>query len=194
MTGSKEVRKAPARARKAPALSRRSATAAGNSDYIKALEDFEAGVKSFLAKDFARAQDLFTAFPRKYPSQLELGDAARARAAICERQLHPEVPDLRSPKEWCDQGVLLLNEQSYEEALGLFDKALQNGAGDRAHYLRACALSRIGRGDEALTALGQAIALDPANRSRAANDDDFEALRSRPEWSAILSGPGTEST
>jgi tetratricopeptide (TPR) repeat protein len=56
-------------------------------------------------------------------------------------------------------------------------------------YNLACAESLAGRRDEALAHLKQAIELDASFAELAPTDDDFEAIRGEPEFSAVTGQP-----
>jgi tetratricopeptide (TPR) repeat protein len=189
LSGVKNSAKAAGRSRGGAA----SREAAGTADHLRAVADFEAAMKLFARKEFARARELFRAIPEKYAAELEIVALARSREAMCERRVRADAPLPSSPEEQCDRGVLLLNEGDVEAALDQFRRAAQGGGGGKAQYLMACALSRSGRPDEALEALRRAIDTDPFNRARASNEPDFEALRLDGSLDAILGGPGGES-
>lgn len=53
-------------------------------------------------------------------------------------------------------------------------------------YNVACCLARLGKADEAIATLKQSIALEPKGKGDAAKDEDFESIRSRPEFQALL--------
>jgi Flp pilus assembly protein TadD len=84
----------------------------------------------------------------------------------------------RDAEEHYNHGVFLLNQENHEEALRTLDKALGMDPGnDKAMYAKACACARLGRRDEALEALRQAIESNPSNRVLAASDSDLDSLR-----------------
>lgn len=61
-----------------------------------------------------------------------------------------------------DQGQMLLRQAQADEALGLFEQALQIDAANHAGWLwRAMALTDLGRFDEALASYDRALALEP---------------------------------
>lgn len=187
MNGSRNSAKAEGRSRRG---SQARKEPAGSPDHARAVADFEAAMKLFARKDFARARELFRAIPEKYAGDLEIVDMARSREAICERQVHTSAPTPASPDEHCNQGVFLLNDGNVEAALEHFQRAAEGGGGGQAAYLMACALARSGKPSEAVEALRRAIETDPVNRARATHEPDFEALRQDGSLDALLGGPG----
>lgn len=185
MTGSKTARKSPARGRKSNATPSRPAPA-GVAVQEKALEEFGAAMKLFQKRDYPRAREAFRALLEKYSGEQEMGDRASGLMAICDRQMHAEVVQPRNTEEECTQGVVLLNEGNVEEALEHFRKAAGDGGGARAWYLEACALAQAGRKDEAVLSLKKSVEADPSNRSRAANEKDFEVLHQLPEFQELM--------
>jgi Flp pilus assembly protein TadD len=154
----------------------------------KALEEFSAAMKLFQKRDYPRAREGFRGVIEKYPGEKEICDRASGLMAVCDRQVHTEVPQARNAEEDCTQGVVFLNEGNVEEALSHFRKAAENGGGARAWYLEACALAQAGRKDEAVSSLRKSVEADPGNRSRAANEKDFEGLREDPGFQDLMGG------
>ncbi len=69
-------------------------------------------------------------------------------------------------------------QKNYEFALADFDRAIERGPQQGAHhYNRACMLSMLGRTDEALTSLKEAILIDSSFAELAAADGDLAPLR-----------------
>ncbi len=155
-------------------------------DHARAVADYEAAMKLFARQDFARARDIFRSIPERYPLEAQLGDLARSRAAICERRAHHGAPRPNGPEDHCNLGVFLLNEGNDDSALEQFRKAAESGGGGQAWYLMACSLVRMGRSGEALDALKKAVELDPLNRARASNEEDFEPLRGEAFWISLI--------
>lgn len=187
LTGSKTAQKAPSKGRKAAAARPRPRPVAGPARE-KVLEEFAAAMKAFQKRDYARARDLFRSLVEKHPEEAEVVDRARGLLRVCEREMHTEVPRLKGADEHCTQGVIDLNRGNLEEALEHFRTATEDGGGGRAFYLLACALAQAGRSQEAVSALQRSVEADPANRPRAANERDFDALREDPAFQKILSG------
>jgi tetratricopeptide (TPR) repeat protein len=145
-------------------------------------------MKLFQKRDYARARELFRDLVERYPMEPELIDRARGLMAVCEKQMNTETAHPGGAEEHCTQGVIHLNAGEVEEALDLFRKAAGMGGGGQAWYLSACALAQTGRAEEALDALRKAVSADPSNRSRAANEKDFDSLREHPGYDGIVAG------
>ena len=74
--------------------------------------------------------------------------------------------------------------------VGVVDAQPRNA---RSIYLLACLLALLGRADEALDRLAQAISLDPATyRAWARDDEDFISLNEDPRFEALIAEPDAE--
>jgi len=72
----------------------------------------------------------------------------------------------RESRLLCDQGQMLLRQSHADEALVLFERALQANDGNHAAWLwRAMSLTDLGRFDEALQSYDRALALNPSGAS-----------------------------
>jgi hypothetical protein len=75
------------------------------------------------------------------------------------------------------------------EALALLDDAAQRFPDNpTVPFDRACLLALSGDRDAALRSLGDAVAIDPAVRERAAQEDDLASLRGDVEFEALIGG------
>jgi len=75
-------------------------------------------------------------------------------------------------------------------ALTAADTAIRLSNEDaEAHFERACALARLGRKNEALTALKRAIALDDELGVSLENEEDLKPLATLPEFKKLLPTP-----
>jgi len=80
--------------------------------------------------------------------------------------------------EWFFAAYAHADAGDVERGLGELDAGLaERGDHPALHYHRACLLSRLGRLDEARTALDRAIEIDPWFAEHAATDDDLAPLR-----------------
>ena len=153
----------------------------------KAVEQVTVALKLFGKRDLTRARDAFRDLIGEFPMERELGDRARTYIQICERQIQPQAPRLRDADDYYHQGVVLLNQHNFEEALKMFEKALSiDPASEKARYTQAAAFALAARRDECLESLKQAIEASSVNRVRAANDPDFEALRDDADFRRIV--------
>ena len=82
----------------------------------------------------------------------------------------------------------LYREQDYAGALAVLRSGLETNPGNAfILYNVACMEALVGRGEEALEPLAEALAAWPAYKELATNDDDFTALRDDPRFQALVS-------
>ena len=82
----------------------------------------------------------------------------------------------------------LYREQDYAGALAVLRSGLETNPGNAfILYNVACMEALVGRGEEALEPLAEALAAWPAYKELATNDDDFAALREDPRFEALVS-------
>jgi len=82
----------------------------------------------------------------------------------------------------------LYREKDYEGALAVLRSGLETNPGNAfILYNVACMEALVGRGEEALEPLAEALAAWPAYKELATNDDDFAALRDDPRFQALVS-------
>ena len=96
-----------------------------------------------------------------------------------------------SPSPWERMGPVLehFGEGEYERAREALLNLLAETPDDPGVlYNLACAESRLGNRDEALTYLERAAALGPEFRGAAANDPDLEAISDDPRFASALAG------
>jgi tetratricopeptide (TPR) repeat protein len=144
----------------------------------KALKEFERALTHLQKQNYADAQQLFEAVQKEYPQEKELHDRAGIYARICRNLLEPKSSQPRRTEDSFYYGVMKANDAEYDEALKLFDRALQASPKDeKIHYVMASTLALKGDRREALNHLKQAVELNEINRIYARNDPDFEPLR-----------------
>lgn len=79
------------------------------------------------------------------------------------------------------------NAKDYEGALAACHTALEKYPGNAlVLYNIACMQSMLGRGDEALATLGEAVESWPKFKENAQKDDDFTALREDPRFVELV--------
>ncbi len=90
-----------------------------------------------------------------------------------------------SPWERHAKGLQLFGRKDYAGALDYYERAHRE-APDQAGvlYNLACAESLVGRPDDALAHLEQAIELSPSFRDAAQTDSDFDSIRADPRFPA----------
>ncbi len=84
-------------------------------------------------------------------------------------------------------GLAYYRKNNMDKALNIFVQATQIDPNDAtARYNEACVLSLLGRSNEALGSLKEAINLDPTLSSAAANDQDFANIRASTIFAEIV--------
>jgi tetratricopeptide (TPR) repeat protein len=91
-----------------------------------------------------------------------------------------------SPWERNAEGLTLYSAGEYEKAAETYQLLLAETPGEaRFLYNLACSEAQLGRKEEALDHLRQAIEINPHMRESAPMDADFDPIRDEPEFSAI---------
>lgn len=151
------------------------------------LQQFEAAMQHFHAREFQKAIDLFrqaAAGPAR-----EVAHTARQHLRMCEMRLAQTAPALQSPEDHYHHALTLLSQRRAADAEPHLRQALQElPNAEQVHY--ALALSRGLQGDmtEAAKHLAEAIRLEPKNRALARGDADFmEFSRNGPVRDVIFS-------
>jgi tetratricopeptide (TPR) repeat protein len=153
--------------------------------YQQALELFEKAVKALGRKDFDRSRDLLDGLIEDFADQRELVERARAYRAMCDRSRRPARP--KTFEELVNYGVILHNRGDFELAVKYLRQALDiHPRSENALYCLAAAQARAGDTPAALKALKSAIHANPASRTQARRDADFEPLRDAAAFQALV--------
>lgn len=167
-----------------------------SEQYAKAVEAFERAVKNLRKGDFEKARSQFDSVASGFPEERELADRARMYLNICDRRL--QSGRTYSPKDFestVAYGVFLHNRGDFDKAAEHLAKAVEmNPKSDHAQYCLAACYARIGDSRGATRHLKRAINVDPYNRVLALSDADFDALRSDPNLSQMLTVEENPST
>jgi tetratricopeptide (TPR) repeat protein len=155
-------------------------------NYEKALASYGQAVKAFRRGDCKKAIEYFVAFIEKYPKEKEIVDRARAYMKICEDRSKTDAIALKNFDDFYEMGVYRLNQGEYEEALKLFNKALEKDSDKgkiiyligKTHYL-------MGDKDKFLDNLKSAIQVDKSFKVFAQNDLDIEDLKDNKKFKLI---------
>ena len=139
----------------------------------------------FQRQKFTRAHEIFEKLATAAP--LEVGSRATAYLKMCEQKLPASPPATRPARDYYDLGVAQLNARDLDAAFESLTKA--DKAAPRQEYIRyalaaVCALR--GSADAALGHLAVAIQLRRANRSLAAQDEDFQSLLSDHRYQKLI--------
>lgn len=151
----------------------------------QAVQNYEAGLKAMQAHKFERAQALLEKVVAG-PSR-ELADRATVHLHSCEQHLSRTVTNFKTPAEHYDYAVSLMNAGDYDGARAHLEKILKQSPGaDYALYGLAVLDCLMGRVEESLKRLEQAIRMNASNRYQARNDSDFQNLADDPRFTELL--------
>jgi tetratricopeptide (TPR) repeat protein len=90
-------------------------------------------------------------------------------------------------------GLAYYKMSSFEDARKLFSAAFQVDPFDAtAKYNEACALARVGQGEQAMDSLETALEIDPSLHKTALADSDFEGIAGSQRFKQILQGAKSE--
>ena len=161
--------------------------AAPDRRQAQALELFEKAVKALGRKDFERAADLLDALIDSHPDERDLVERARAYRAFTDRALGKRRPKPRGFHELLNYGVYLHNRGEFPDAIKTLQQAAEiHPRNEHVLYCLAAAFARAGDPAAAIKALKSAIAVSPANRAQARGDSDFDSIRDRAEFVALV--------
>ena len=154
--------------------------------YEKAILSFGEAVKAFREGDIAKAEELFETLLETHSSEKELIDRARTYIKICQGIKAKEALPSKTFDDLYESGVFLMNLGKYEEALKLFDKALDKDPNHaKLLYIKAAIYQSMGDTDKALEFLKKSIQKDKYFKILAQNDADFEDLREDKKFKII---------
>ena len=151
----------------------------------KQLGSFEAAMKSFHARDFKQAREVF--LQAAEGPERDVANRARLHAAMCDRRLEQATPNLRSAEDYYTYGVAQINARNVAEARAHLEQALRLAPGaDHIYYALALAQALGGDLASAYENMQRAIELEPRNRIMARQDADFAPLANQPPFDALL--------
>ena len=101
--------------------------------YEKAILSFGEAVSAYREGNYEKAVKAFEALIEKHASEKELVDRARSYIKICEIITKKEALPSKTFDDLVESGVFLMNLGKYEEALKLFDKAIEKSP-DQTYY------------------------------------------------------------
>jgi len=154
--------------------------------YEKTLSSFGQAAKAFRKGDCKKTLEYFGAFIEKFPMERELVDRAKLYIKICEGKGKKDGIALKDFDDYYEMGVYKLNQGAYEEALKLFNKALEKNSGEgkviyligKIHYL-------MGDKDKFLDNLMSAIQVDESFKIFAQNDLDIDDIKNDKKFKLI---------
>ena len=102
---------------------------------------------------------------------------------------HQEEEQESDQEDWQHQGYVLMEAGRYDEAISLFDRAIELKPKEFSpFYNKACCYALKGKAELTTIALRQAIALNPGCRDIAKTDPDFDQVRHDPKFQSLLRG------
>ncbi len=162
--------------------------------YYEAIALYERGVQALQRHNYPAAADHFRLVLERHPEERELVERARLYLRVCERETSRQPPTPKTPEERVYAATVSLNAGDHGVALDHLRRALdEDPDSDHAHYIMAVALNVLGRQDEALNHLRQAVSLNPENRSLARQDPDLDGLRDHEAFRSVLEAPAADN-
>ncbi len=148
--------------------------AAANGDVARVVE-----LLSPLVRERALSAQ---AFPLLVSALIALGRAPEAAALARQLELHaPSTPALLH-----GTSTQLFEAGAYEACLDVCRHGFSSVGDGLFAYNGACALARLGRLDEAVAALAQAVERGYQKRAAFETDEDLASLRGRPDFEALV--------
>jgi tetratricopeptide (TPR) repeat protein len=154
-----------------------------------AVKEFETAVVHFQKQNYERAREIFERLHARGP--VEVASRAGSYLKMCEQKLGGATIAMRSARDHYDLGIAQLNARQLDaavESLARADKLAPRQEHIRYALAAACALQ--GNADAALDHLAAAIELRPANRSQAAQDEDFRSLAGDARFQNLIRSGG----
>jgi tetratricopeptide (TPR) repeat protein len=153
--------------------------------FSQAVQNYEAGLKALQAHKYDKAKAYFEKVVATQSP--ELADRALVHLASCNQQMSRASNTFKSSEEQYDYAVSLMNLGDYVTARENFEQLTRNSPKlDFIWYGMAALNCLTGRFPEAISNLGEAIRLNPANRYQARNDSDFKNLADDPRFTELL--------
>ena len=199
MVKQRRPRKPPSSSRSSPPKRRRSAARpkksrrqakpaesetlkARQDRYVEALRLYERALGALQGRDFRTAGTTFQQVIDQFPEERELHERSRLYLLVCERESQPPPPPPQTLEERIYAATLAINAGSSEEALQYLTAAADQEPGnDHVYYMLAVAHALRADIHTAVKHLRHAIDLNSDNRLLAAQEPDFDPLRS-DEW------------
>jgi tetratricopeptide (TPR) repeat protein len=153
--------------------------------FAQAVQNYEAGLKALQAHKYDKAKAHFEKVAAG-PSP-ELADRAHVHLTTCNQQMSRVSTNFKTAEEQFDYAVSLMNMGDYVSARENFDHLTNKYPKLDFIWYGVAALNCLtGHFPEAITNLGEAIRLNPANRYQARNDSDFRNLADDPRFTELL--------
>jgi tetratricopeptide (TPR) repeat protein len=145
--------------------------------YEKALAAYGEAMREFHKGKFDRAQELLKVFTEKFDTEKELVDRAKVYLRAIKEKGKKETVSLKTADDYFYYGIFKVNEGAHEEAIKIFEKALEmKGEEGKLYYMMADAYMLQGKTDDALEYLKRAFLKDKVFKILAQNETDFTPL------------------
>jgi tetratricopeptide (TPR) repeat protein len=150
------------------------------------LKIYEQAVQHFHQQKFVKAKELLEKV-QSGPSK-ELADRAQVHLRIIEQRMSKQpAPVLRTPEDYYQAGVAMMNLGRWDEAREHLLRARKLAPkADYVFYAMAALDCLTGEAESAMENLKVAIQLRPENRYHARNDEDFAFLQEDPRFTELL--------
>lgn len=159
-----------------------------------ALDLFQRGMEGMQRHEYQSAAALFRELLDQHPNERALLDRVRVYLDLCERELRARAPEPRSIEERLTAATAALNDGNNVRAENLARSVLaEDPRHDLALYLLAAVEARRGAAEQALSYLGQAVAVSPEVRAQARHDADFDSLRGLDAFHELTELPAQAS-
>lgn len=146
--------------------------------YQKAISSFGDAVKDFRKGNYEKAVESFNALIENHASEKELVDRAQTYLKISQKIKKQETIPSKTFEDCYENGVFLMNQGKYEDALKLFNMAIEkNPDNAKILYSMAAIYQSMGDTDQSLEFLKKSIQKNKSFKILAQNDSDFEKLR-----------------
>ena len=154
--------------------------------FEKTVASYGQAVKAFRRGDCQKATEFFKAFVDKFPSEKEIVDRAQIYMKICrEKGMKDSIP-LHKFEDFYELGVFRMNKGEFEEALKLFQKALEKKPDEGIIiYLIGKVQLKMGKTEEFFESLKSAIQKDEFIRIFAQNDLDIDEVKEDKRFKII---------
>ncbi len=150
------------------------------------LKLYEQAVQQFQQQKYAKSKELLEKVISG-PSK-ELADRAQVHLRIAEQRMAKQsTPALRTPEDYYQAGVAMMNLGRWDEARDHLLRARKLAPkADFVFYALAALDCLTGEAESAMENLKTAIQLRPENRYHARNDEDFAFLQEDPRFTELL--------
>jgi tetratricopeptide (TPR) repeat protein len=178
-----EKKEKPGKAKRTAAQSREE-----SREYLEALREYGKGIEHFQRQNYQEAENHFVTLKQKYADDIEIVERANIYLKICQNLKKKTEAPLKTSNDCYQMGVIRCNEQRYDEAISLFEKALQKDGAEpeKIHYVMACTYAESENAEKAVESFKKAIELNENNKNYAVNSNSFAKIRNNPLFQDLL--------